>query len=69
MRRAERTLLLLCGALDDGLAPLTPREYRILRLRVTQAGAPAENQLTERYLRSLGSVSYTHLTLPTITMV
>ena len=54
MRRAERTLLLLCGALDDGLAPLTPREYRILRLRVTQAGAPAENQLTERYLRSLG---------------
>lgn len=54
MRGVERTLLLLCGALDDSLAPLTPREYRILRLRVTQAGVPSESQLTERYLRSLG---------------
>lgn len=54
MRRAERTLLLLCGVLDDGLSPLTPREYRILRLRVMQAGAPAENQPNEHYLRSLG---------------
>lgn len=54
MRQAERTLLLLCGALDDGIPPLTPREYRTLRLRVTQSGASTQGRLTEHYLRSLG---------------
>ena len=54
MRRSERTLLLLCGALDDGLLPLTPREYRTLRLRVTQSDFSAESRLSEHLLRSLG---------------
>ena len=36
MRPAERTLLLLCGALGDGLRPLSLREYRTLRLRAAQ---------------------------------
>lgn len=54
MRAAERALLLLCGALDDGLTPLSPREYRTLRLRMTRREAPAGQPLTEDYLRSLG---------------
>ncbi len=54
MRPAERALLLLCGALDDGLTPLSPHEYRTLRLRMTRRDASAEQRLTEDYLRSLG---------------
>ena len=47
MRPAERALLLLCGALDDGLTPLSPHEYRTLRLRMTRRDASAEQRLTE----------------------
>ena len=36
MRPAERTLLLLCGALGDGLRPLSLRAYRTLRFRAAQ---------------------------------
>ena len=53
MRRSERTLLLLCCALDDGQAPLTPAEYRTLALRVSQS-KPSDGQLSAEFLRALG---------------
>ena len=53
MRRSERTLLLLCGMLDDGLQPLSPAEYRTLALRVSQV-KPSDGSLSEEFLRALG---------------
>lgn len=53
MRRSERTLLLLCGMLDDGLQPLSPAEYRTLALRVSQV-KPSDGSFSEEFLRALG---------------
>ena len=54
MRPAERTLLLLCGALGDGLRPLSLREYRTLRFRAAQEKPSAGRSADESYFLSLG---------------
>ena len=54
MRPAERTLLLLCGALGDGLRPLSLREYRTLRLRAAQEKPSAGRSAGENYFLGLG---------------
>lgn len=57
MNPRERAMLLLCADLGDGQKPLTPAQFRRLRVHVLarpEGEAPAERTLEEADLRALG---------------